>query len=821
MSTLRARPVRIGTYIMALLALAVCCAHVSARNDTSAPQAQLSRDNGRNILHTPYLHCMFAPKEQGFGLVSMTHPTRGTEFLTRADQKTPPRLWRIELTPDRANQDSFVQVFNYDACRAGSIALEDNTLVITWQGVDVGDEQAAIDVTVTVGLDDMYDTTAWRIAIDNHSDRYGIWQVHFPILDLGVIGESGENDYLLMPPAEGRAVQSPIDWDQRIKNERTLYDLTTDATPHKMKDDKVATGFGFGAQEPYGCPYPSGRAQIQLCAYYEKDGNYYYPGINKGSGLYLAAHDAEPLPKVFFATNEPDNQRVVFKVGGFPEDSAKPGLDYHPRWPMMIAAYEGDWYDAAAKYRSWATRQKWAMLGPLHSRGDIPDWLTKITAWVRMDTSRGKYPLEFNDEGLAFYREHLPGVLGLQWYRWEEGMSRWNISAGVFPPKPFAMEGIAEAIEKYQNDDCVVFPYVNTRLWVSARGSTMPVHVTADMVQPHVQRKASGQLSQVEGRREDGGTWSHVCIHSAFYHDYLAKISRQIIHNYHPKGLYLDQAGGLGYSGGFYDRQDCHDPDHGHPLGVTGTSVKAEHDRIATLLHATHTVDGQVMLTGEGTAETFIDVINNKLIHYEVWPGYVPIFGAVYHDYITYYGRTIRLKSGSGTDPMPAMQIGWQLVMGNQLGRLWPKRHDTSDPEIVKYLPYLVQACEVLHHNHKYLTLGQMLRPPYISDVPDITTAEFSRTNNLCTLPSVAASSWRAPDDTVGIVITNMSEKAQKCTITFDPEEYGLTDASTLMQTYPENAHAGAVVNDAGLIEWQRTIDGLSVIMLNSTASPE
>ena len=97
-----------------------------------------------------------------------------------------------------------------------------------------------------------------------------------PDLELGVINGDGSDDYLLMSPAEGRSVRNPIHWgkDQDLAKSKLL--LTTDGEV-KIDKNRSATGFGFGAKEPYGLPYPSARCQMQLNAYYQKKGDFYYP----------------------------------------------------------------------------------------------------------------------------------------------------------------------------------------------------------------------------------------------------------------------------------------------------------------------------------------------------------------------------------------------------------------------------------------------------------------------------------------------------------------------------------------------------------------
>jgi hypothetical protein len=212
--------------------------------------------------------------------------------------------------------------------------------------------------------------------------------------------------------------------------------------------------------------------------------------------------------------------------------------------------------------------------------------------------------------------------------------------------------------------------------------------------------------------------------------------------------------------------------------------VDTERSRTKDILDACQVYRPDFMTNGEGAAELWIDQMNNKLIHYEIWPGNVPMYGAVYHDYQTYFGRSAQLEARNPKDPKPQMQIGWQLILGNQIGRLLQVVMDSE----VEYrnLGYLKKACQVKDQFSKYLNLGQMLRPPYVSETPLVTTAEFTRINNLCSLPSVVGSAWRSPDGDIAVVLTNMSLEKAGFTFGLDFSELGLDpNESSLVQVYP------------------------------------
>jgi hypothetical protein len=653
--------------------------------------------------------------------------------------------------------------------------------------------------------------TEWRMNVDLRSVQYGIWHLYGPIIELGPIGKNSGNDFLVMSPAEGRSVRDPIYWDRNLKNERTLFDLTTDLEPLTIDNKQEATGFGFGAQEPYGMPYPTARGQMQLNAYYQKDGNFYHAAESKGPGLYLSTHDSHGYPKVHYATSRPAKGILNFSYGMFPDDSARPGLGYTQPYPHVIGTFDGDWYDAATIYRDWATKQVWCARGTLAQRRDVPDWVKHIVAWVRLD-SKGA-PLSHWADSLKQYRDELDGILAVQWYRWEEGMERCRAPGvcGNHPPIGIAREGWAEVIEAYQAQDVVFFPYINPRLWAYGawKQEDLPTVLDFEIARPYVSRKATGEIHQW-GKGYGFGKFAKMCVHPPWWRNYILDVAESMVKSYDIDGIYLDQSGECSYGGGYYDQQACHDPRHGHPLGITKALVDAERERTRAVMGRCQAFRPDFMINGEGAAENWIDHMNNKLIHYEIWPGYVPLYGTVYHDYQTYFGRVITLRAQNPEDPKPQMQIGWQLILGNQLGRLWPSALETEVEH--RNLEYLKKACTVKNRFARYLNLGRMLRPPYVSETPVVTTREFKRMNNRCSLPAVVGSTWRSPDGRVAIVLTNLSTDRQPFTFGIDLAELGFApDAVQLTQVYP--ADRPVVVDRDGGARADCELAGLDIVV--------
>jgi hypothetical protein len=150
--------------------------------------------------------------------------------------------------------------------------------------------------------------------------------------------------------------------------------------------------------------------------------------------------------------------------------------------------------------------------------------------------------------------------------------------------------------------------------------------------------------------------------------------------------------------------------------------------------------------------------------------------------------------------------------LGNQIGRLWP--YDIRrDAVTQKNFRYLMKVAALREAFWEYLNLGQMLRPPHLTVVPNVTTSEFKKLNKLCTLPSVLASTWRNPAGEVAFVITNLSEDDQSFTLSADLTDYGLSLDHEMVQRFPGGKDL-AVSRSGSQISLQMTMPAHEAILV-------
>ncbi|MHB1002153.1 MAG: DUF6259 domain-containing protein [Armatimonadota bacterium] len=283
-----------------------------------------------------------------------------------------PLIWRLVLK-DQSGIETTVE--NIDL-PAPEITSASDTATITWK-FDV------LDVTVTCKLNEDADIALLGLNVVNHSDKFGLWNVVFPVISS--LSESGKSD-----AAIGRG-----NWGQLYRN----------------------------AAETITGEYPSYTMPMQFML------------VNEGSsGLYLAAHDPGAMTKNFNY-----NPGVEFHVNTLPEDMGVPGSGWKSPYPFTIGVYHGDWMTGCKMYRSWAVSSApWARKGLIKDRKDVPVAMRNIAAWII-----GRHGQEEAASTGIRFAEAVGASVGVHWYEWHK-INFDRDYPSYFPAKPGMAEGTAK-----------------------------------------------------------------------------------------------------------------------------------------------------------------------------------------------------------------------------------------------------------------------------------------------------------------------------------------------------------------------------------------
>lgn len=159
------------------------------------------------------------------------------------------------------------------------------------------------------------------------------FEVSYPIIDnVQSLTEDGKNDYLISPFATGYLFENPAKnfskYGQDLTGQSALY----------------PSGFG---------------ATMQFMSYYTE-------GVG---GFYWQTRDSGDTIKDFIVKN--DGGRLQFEIGHYVDDLALSNKKFKYE-TILSNTYEGNWYEAAEKYKTWAVNQTWAtMRGKNSERTDL------------------------------------------------------------------------------------------------------------------------------------------------------------------------------------------------------------------------------------------------------------------------------------------------------------------------------------------------------------------------------------------------------------------------------------------------------------------
>ncbi|HRR32533.1 MAG TPA: DUF6259 domain-containing protein [Kiritimatiellia bacterium] len=642
---------------------------------------------GAYRLENAAMRIVFAGAEQGFDCTGIENLlAEDTRFVRARDNV--PGLWSLTFkTPaDTAGQQETAVLSNLSPSLQRRAVVKRRQLTFAWEGIDLPDEPGAVDVRAEVSLDAGEGASAWRIRVTNRSRRFGLWETAYPLLN-GVV-----------PPGVGDALLPTGNWGGRLMRQ------------HRGQFD---------------APYPSARCPLQMMAFQLGE-----------AGLYLAAHDGAATAKRLSVNAAQD---VTFHT--LAEQAGVTGAEGAPAYPVVIAAYRGDWWQAARRYREWATRQAWAAKGPLATRADFPPRLQDLGFWMLLSGA----PATVTNNMARAARLFPDMPIGVHWYNWHQ-IPFDHTYPEYFPTKP----GMAEATRAMTANGQTVMPYINARLW----DEEIPSFATAF---PAAAKQPNGtNYVEIYGSKR---RLVPMCAATPFWQSKVQEICLRLMDECGVNAIYLDQIGAARPA-------PCYDPSHGHPLGGGGhwtagyrkmmTPVKREASR------------RNVVLTTENTAEPYMDTIDAYLAWNPREQQDVPLLPAVYSGYTVYF--TSPQAAQDSLDAFCAAQAR-DFLWGCQLG--WNGEWILQPPHSEKQ-QFQRELCRYRLAARAFMVDGQLvdeLRP--LNEVPLVTHLWHRTHPHTARLPAVMGTLWRdASRKRLALVMVNTTGVAQTFDIRVEPERW-------------------------------------------------
>ncbi|GMW01054.1 MAG: hypothetical protein AMXMBFR84_21910 [Candidatus Hydrogenedentota bacterium] len=462
---------------------------------------------------------------------------------------------------------------------------------------------------------------------------------------------------------------------------------------------------------------------------------------------------------------------------------------------VIVGTIEGDWFDAATRYRDWAIEQDWARNSRLKS-GLVPQWVQDTGIWV---WNRGRSENVLPPTKALQTHTKLP--VNVFWHWWHG--CPYDVGFPEYLPPREGSDTFRSALADAHSQGVHAMVYMNQRLW----GMT-----TKSWAANGAERFAvKDQQQNIRPEIYNSFTKSpnaSMCIGTAFWRDTYSEIARTAYDDLGIDAIYMDQA---------CSSLACFDPNHGHPLGG-GRFWMDGFRTLSSDIRDRCTSRGTIALAGEGCGEAwlpYLDLMLSLQVSMERYanPGDwepIPFFHAVYHGYALFYGNYSSLT-------MPPYDELWPVefapknplaLLDTKYARQFRMEHARAfvwgqQPTVANFRPehlesraddmqFIVDLARLRVQALKYLAYGTMIRtPPF--DAP-IDTIDMSRLSIYAgqqdalkeyrkSYPLVYAAAWKAADGDLALTIANVDDKDHEVQFKIPTSEWGIGNGWTVLRT--------------------------------------
>jgi hypothetical protein len=479
-----------------------------------------------------------------------------------------------------------------------------------------------------------------------------------------------------------------------------------------------------------------------------------------------------------------------------------PGKSWEMPGEVLIRPFQGDWYDIAQIYRTWAVEKAgWWPRGEQAGRPDTPQWFKDTPVWIMANGPWPYYKPPFsNDEAVAKIKKFAAFMgdlpCAVHWYNWH--LTGFDDNYPHYFPTD---EGFAEGVREVQAAGVHVMPYINAHLWDTDTAEF------ETLARPAAVKSFDGSIPT---KSYNNNTFAPMCPVAPFWQktvrDLVGRITGPEVG---ADGVYLDQVSAQA-------SMECFDPSHGHPIGGGYAWTTQGYWRMIDSFR--REFPGKIF-TSESSAEPYV----NRLDGYLTWLGYreresaIPLFHAVYAGQVQLFGRLYKWDSWKGV-AMRA-KTAQALVWGEQLGWIVP---DVVDDPVAG--PFLKRLARMRYELLPYLSRGQMARPPVVTGDGTTITSNWVFIEDLqVTTPTVLSGAWKREDrKAVVIILVNPDDKAHTVAVPFNAAEHGLTGALATRTWVATETRAPKPGWDPSPDSWSRqiTLDPMSAVAIEVEMSP-
>lgn len=649
------------------------------------------------------LRIEFAEADNGFAVEGIVNRLSGDVRFVKPTG--PATFWKLDFVSTDANGKCVQTTIDNNATSASrTVETHGDVTSFRWRGIDIANERGAIDVTANVRLPAGKGASEWTLEIKNRSKRFALHTTNYPCL--GEVIGIGVGDALMPTGNLGAS----------LRKNYTYWD---------------------DAHADYKRPSPGWSPPLVA--------------FNLGNaGLYIGAHD--PTQRLKQIVIKADHS-VTFET--IVENAGLPGLAADgPRHPVIIAAYSGDWWQAAKIYRNWALKQEWAKKGMIATRKDFPKALADTDLLFRFNE---KNP-QMMSNNIVQLKKIFPDLkLSIHWYCWSQQPYCVN-----FPEFFPALPDVKETVEFAHQQNVKIVPYVDPRLW--------DIDLVSWAYAKHdACRSMEGDLTIEEYYPKH--KLAVMCPTREAWHEVAMKMTTDAV-------MGKDECiNGCGFDGAYHDQVACSRQvpcwaaNHTHAKGGGDWWFKS-HRKTFGEIHDWCAQRG-AMLLSEGTGDMCLDQFDGFLKASGIRADEVPFYPAVYAGYAIYFGNYQSLKDDPNAFYAYQMR---DFSSGVLLG--WLDRWNVTSTEFTAHQQCLTTCARTRRAASEFMIYGTLEDELRFLTSPEPQTfllqSIWRKYDYHYTLPLVTGTVWKSADAAAtGVIVANASDKPQ--TVTFRLPVRGLS----------------------------------------------
>lgn len=600
--------------------------------------------------------------------------------------------------------------------------FEDNERVelrLTWDEIEISSSDSGIvgrfdgNVRSRIILESGSPLLRWQFSVRNEGNR-AINSIVCPDINAITPLETDGTDELIVPNRMGRRIRNPIDSDIPVMR------------------------------------YPSGFGTMQFTAYYGKSG-----------GFYSDARDTEGYTKqLSWRHDELGGGTPTLRYEVRHHVPHRPGSGVTVPYPVTLGVFDGDWTDAADRYREWVETEGWlADEEPM-----VPGWLRdqgvtfQERSYTRESARWVPEPISFEEMGTRIrdLQSQFDVPSGFRWWGWEK---HGRPAGGDWLPPYEGREPFISEIESLEDAGIETIGMVGPTFLLDTSdywGSLDDPSILPIQGQAGEPRTFTDPATRL--------TFQKVAPTTPHWYDHYQRVINWLLEN----GVSEIDIDGFPWQW----TPNCWNEAHNHPLGRGSNWFPNRMRRELRDIHKRADLDDGMGLGGEGIADFYLPYLNIDIIRDGMGEAInpnllaegvdiIPLFKYAFGDYAVTRTQIGLLHNRDGGRNLWRLAAARALEWGS-LPMVKVDGVDSFDDDLVKYYSKVGEARS--GYANRFLSRGEMLARP------DIDRKRIAITGRDVSIETeeIRGRGWQSPEGELGIVLTNVSDSGNSRHIELD-----------------------------------------------------